>query len=249
MLNGMLRSFDRVDCTQILKDQFNHQLLVASDRLADSLHLLGYPVRTVSETALLKLETTSSEKKAELTAHFDDWREVVQALDPRYSFENNRALLVRALKKHGLEVDDDFLKTIDQDHIVEFYGEDMVQLYRSFNFFKITGYSLLDISLHEWPLLWERPTQALQGIGTEVTEALENFIPKQKFKTKPHIVREIFNATGSKDFTPRAILLTPAQVGSLRSNRFDRNQKKGFICTSYGEVVALGDEAKTIHFI
>jgi hypothetical protein len=234
---------------EILETPANRRMIEAATRFSSGLNRLGYLTRTYSESALQKLLTTPLEKIEQISASFESWSEWIEPLDPNKAYENEIALLLRALNKHGFQADDEFLKTIEKDQIIEFYNEDMIQLYRSFNFYKITGYSLLDISLYEWFVLWERPRQILDGIASELAETLETYIPVKSFKTKRHLVREIFNACESKFFEPRASILTPVRLGSLKPQPFSSSKKKGFICTSTGEVVALGKEAENIQFI
>jgi hypothetical protein len=225
------------------------QVLEAANRLAILLRQMGYPVQAYSETARNKLLVTSETKKYEMISCFNNWSQWIEPLDPTKSYDNELHLLVKSLEKHGFQLNLDFIKTIEKDQIVEFYTEDMIQLYRSFNFYKITGYSLLDISLHEWYVLWERPRQVLESLAGELAETLQTHIPVKEFNTRKHIVREILNTSKSEEFKPRASLLTPIRLGSLNPSQFSPSQKKGFICTSRGEVLAIGKEVANFEFI
>lgn len=231
----------------VFQDVANRRLFDAATRFAELLNRLGHSIPAYSESALLKLAETPATKKEQIASDFECWSNWIEPLDPTTSYDNEITLLKRALEKHGFEADDEFWKTIEKGQIIEFYNEDMVQLYRSFNFYAYTGYSLLDISLYEWYLLWDRPAQILESIGAELMESLQTHIPVRPFRTRKHLVREIFNATNSKHFRPRASLLQPVRLGSLTSKKF--GAKKGFICTSTGETIAVGDEAKNIQFL
>lgn len=233
----------------VFRDSSNRRLFDAAFRFAELLNKLGYTVRVYSESALQKLAETQAAKKDQLASDLECWCTWIEPLDPRTSYDNEITLLKRALDKHGFEADPEFWKTIEKGQIVEFYNEDMVQLYRSFNFYAMTGYSLLDISLFEWYVLWDRPSQILESIGAELMESLQSHIPAKPFVTRKHLVREIFNASNSEHFKPRASLLEPLHLGSLTPNKFGTNQKKGFICTSTGETIAVGKEAENIQFI
>lgn len=230
-------------------DSVDRRLLEAATRFSELLNRLGYPAQAYSESALQKMAETSTPKKEQIASDLESWSEWIEPLDPSKSYDNEIALLMRALDKHGFDADEEFFKKIENDQIVEFYNEDMIQLYRSFNFYKITGYSILDISLYEWYVLWDRPRQAMESIGAELFEALKSYIPVKPFQTKTHLVREIFNAAKSERFAPRAALLTPVRLGSLKPKVFSANKKKGFICTSTGEMIAIGKEAENIQFI
>jgi len=226
-----------------------NRLLEAARHFSELLERLGYSTNAYSESSLLQLTSTPTPKLAEIATSFETWSDWIEPLDPTQSYDNEIRLLVRALDKFGFEINDEFLKTIEKNQIIEFYNEDMIQLYRSFNFFKISGYSALDISLNEWYVLWDRPKSVLESIANELNEALNDFIPVKHFTTKKHVVREIFNASRSEHFVPRTSLLTPVRLGSLKPKRFGSHQKKGFICTSTGEVVAVGKESQKIQFI
>ncbi len=230
-------------------DPVNRRLLEAAIQFSTLLNRLGYSVQAYSESALQRMTDTSALKKEQVASSFEMWCQWIEPLDPSKSYDNEIALLKRALDQHGFEADEEFFKKIEKDQIIEFYNEDMIQIYRSFNFYKITGYSLLDISLNEWYLLWDRPRQVMESIGAELNETLKTHIPVKPFETKTHLVREIFNTSQSQNFEPRAALLTPVRLGSLRPKKFGANLKKGFICTSTGEMIAVGKEAENIQFI
>lgn len=233
----------------VLKDATNRRLFDAGFRFAELLNRMGYSTQVYSESAIQKLAEVPQSKREQIASDFESWCQWIEPLDPRESNENEIALLKRALDKHGFEADPEFWKKIEKGQIIEFYNEDMIQLYRSFNFYAITGYTLLDISLFEWYVLWERPSHILESIGGELMESLQTHIPVKHFTTRKHLVREIFNTSHSESFKPRASLLEPIHLGSLTPKKFGSNQKKGFICTSTGEMIALGEEAKNIQFI
>lgn len=235
--------------TDLLSDSVNRRLIEAATRFSALLNRIGYPAQAYSGSALQKMAVTPTAQKELIASNLESWSEWIEPLDPSKSYDNEIAILLRALDKHGFEVDEEFFKQIEKDQIIEIYDEDMIQLYRSFNFYKITGYSILDISLYEWYVLWDRPRQAMESIGAELHETLTSYIPVRPFQTKTHLVREIFNAAQSEHFKPRAALLTPVRLGSLKPKKFSANKKKGFICTSTGEMIAIGKEAENIQFI
>lgn len=235
--------------TDLFQTPANLRLLEAATHFSGLLNRLGYPARPYSESALQKVAETPVSLIEQIRSSFESWSEWIEPLNPSRSYDNEIALLMRALDRFGFDADEEFLKKIEKDEIIEFYNENMIQLYRSFNFYKITGYSLLDISLYEWYVLWDRPRSVLETIAGEVGDALTTYIPVKQFQTKQHLVREVFNASGAKDFQPRAALLTPVRLGSLRPNRLSANRKKGFICTSLGEMIAIGGEAENIRFL
>lgn len=51
----------------------------------------------------------------------------------------------------------DVKEAIESGDIVEIYSLDAIQLYRNLNFFKYCSYSLVDLLMNEWFVLYERP--------------------------------------------------------------------------------------------
>lgn len=243
------KAISPVSLSDLLSDSVNQRLIEAATRFASLLNRLGYAAQAYSASALERLAVTPTAQKQMIASNLESWSEWIEPLDPSKSYENEIAILMRALDKHGFDLDEEFFKKIEKDQIIEFYDEDMIQLYRSFNFYKITGYSILDISLYEWYVLWDRPRQTMESIGAELCETLKTYIPVRPFQTKTHLVREVFNAAQSENFKPRAALLTPVRLGSLKPKKFSANKKNGFICTSTGEMIAIGKEAENIQFI
>jgi hypothetical protein len=238
-----------IDPGRIIQDPENVRLLLALNRFADQLDRLGYHAKAFSDSALRKLPNLSIERRRKITASFETWSEWIEPLNPRSDYDNEILLLRRALKKFGLEASSRFWKTIEKGQVVEFYGENMIQLYRSFNFFSLTGYSLLDMSVFEWYCLWHRPKAVLESIASELNGALATYIPVARFKTPRHIIKEIHNASNAEPFIPRANQAEFLYLGSLRSTDPATDPRKGFICSSHGELVALGKEASVIQFI
>lgn len=207
-----------------LQDPVNQRLLRAVVRFAEQLERLGYSVRAYSDLAIQSLADTSLSKREKIAIGFEDLCEWTKILSSNNLQENEVSLLMRALDKHGFEADEEFLRVIGKDEIIEFYNENMIQIYRSFNFYKITGYSLLDISLREWYVLWDRSKQSFESISAEVNESLVTHIPVKQFKTKAHVIRETFNASQSSQFQERAAYLTPIRLGSFRFLKIEKRR-------------------------
>jgi hypothetical protein len=248
MLALDLRRF-HVDPVDILKDKENERLLSAVTRFAKLLSRLGYMVNPYSETSLKKLSETSAEKKSQITSYYENSLQWMEP-DPQLPFEDMENLFLRrALDHYGLEASEEFWRTMENGQIIELYGEDMVQLYRNSHFYAITGYSLLDISLYEWFLLWDRPKHAMEQVAEHAKRVLTTYVPVQKFSVPKHIIREIYQSNLTEPFVPRAQMADFLYIGSLRASRADARLQKGLICSSYGEVIAVGSEALSVSFV
>jgi hypothetical protein len=226
------------------------KLLELLEKIVAQLEVFGISVRPSSRASLIKLETLPLEKVELITKGFElqeSW--LLPVLNQKEIVENfEQEMLKRALDHYGLEADSDFLKTIEPDHMVELYGPDMTQIYRSFNFYRISGYSLLDLSVFEWWVLWERPSHVMEEM-TRVAQAVYNdFVPVRKYELSRHLVREIYDSGNTAPFLPRTILADMKYAGSLRLKDGD-GSVSGAIATSVGQIVSTGDAALSVDFI
>lgn len=207
----------------------------------------------VPATSPVSLERLAELGDAEKTKVLDGWRLWLGWAQPivneqgsmEVNREQERRFAEKALEHFGLHPKNEFWDMLKDGQIIEIYGHDMIQLYRSLSFFKFCGYSLLDISVHEWYVLWDRPKRALELLVDHAKKALAGGVAVEPFSTPRHIVREGF-MTGLPDIKPRAYLAEFKHIGSLVDHL---GRPAGFICTSDGEFLAEGDEAFTIQFV
>ncbi len=251
MNNAIQNEIRSVNISQALEDPQNKSIIAVLTRFSELLAKCGYEVRVYSESALIKLQEVPFEKKQTIISHYEKLCSWLQGeLEKPLSTDDlELRCLKRALDHYGIAPHDDFWKTVEQNQIIELYGDDMVQLYRSLNFYEITGYSLLDVSVYEWYVLWSRPKQALEMMTTYIQETLSSFTSVERVKIPQHVIREIHNSSLAETFIPRASLAEFLNIGTLRPNRPNALIQNGFIISSRGEVIAVGDDANTIQFI
>lgn len=241
-----------VDPAEILADAQNERLLVALNRFKNILAGLGYRVRAYTEGSLRRLATISPEKKAQIISSFENRCSWLEPVDPRLPSEDKEKIfLKRALDHYGLEASDDFWKTLGHGQIVELYGDDMVQLYHTSQFYDITGYSLLDLSVYEWFVLWDRPKYAMEKMMESVRSVLNEYIPVQRVPIPSHLIREIHHTSFTEPFEPRSAMAEFLYIGSLREKKSTSQgtSQKGLILSSRGKLLSVGEEALAIRMI
>ncbi len=218
-------------------------------RFADILKVYGYEVPVASKAALAKLPEVSDEKKQQIIRQYDlfmDWIEPEKDRDIKPDVtEKEIAWASKALQFYGLNVSDDFWATVTKDQIIEIYSDDMTQIYRSIGFFTKTGYSLADLALFEWWVLWQRSKSVIEKQTAEVTAILNNNIPVMTTQIPPHIVLEIMNSGETDEFEPSAISVKYHNLGSVMK----LGRAAGFIVTTSCDVIVQGDEVKKIAFV
>jgi len=229
----------------------NQSLLTIVNEFCQVLSFYGYSVTPYSSWSLRKLDETSLEKKTQIKNYLKTWMELISPephqlpgapnVDQEINFAKN------ALKKLDLKIDENFWKTLQREHVIEIYGAEMVQLYRSFNFFKYCGYSLLDIVLNEWFMLWERSQKVVEAMHQEVLQVMTESAPYHKVNIPRHVIRETLDTGDTQIFVPRACHVEFQYIGALRTSVLAK--PSAFIVTSTGAVVARGSEAMNFGFV
>ena len=246
----LLKHLGTVD---VLKDPLNQRLLAAIRRFGAALSLYGHTVTLWTESSLAALPRVEPQKKKEISERFElwsDWIEPEEGGEILDKDDMEKFCLRKILDHCNYELDDAFWKTIEKGQIIEIYGKEMIQIYRSLNFFSITGYSLLDISIHEWFVLWERPKKAVEETMSDVKQVIGCHVPVKPFSVTKQIIIEGYNSGPSETpFTPRAILAEFKNMGSLKTKGDTNNIPVGFICTSTARIVAYGEDIKKVALI
>lgn len=241
------------DPNWVLYHPENAPLLSALQQMSSTLEKYGYSVPPYSSHSLFKLASQTQERKNELTQIFELWNQWIQ---PESSSETTpcptnskkeRAFAEKALTYYKLNVDEKFWTKLEDDNVIEIYGKDMIQLYRSLNFFKYCGYSLLDISINEWYILWNRPSQIIRLMEQEVAHVLKNNLGVYKSNVPRHLLTETLNTGETQSFVPRASVVDFQYLGALWKG--SPMIPEGFICTAAGSVLMKGDITLEIGFI
>lgn len=225
-------------------------ILTDLESLAEITRKQGYKCRAHSPKALLKLSMLPAEQKQLLAKQIKNILNIcsstseVEASDGEHS---ERRYVEQALKMYELDLEDDFWKKITKDDVIEVYSTENIQLFRTFNFFKISSYSLLDLLTNEWYHLWERPSYVMEDITQGLTELLQG-----KIKTttptniSQHIVKEIYN-DDSIDFKCSSVLTEPGVFCPLYAK--GTKELKGFVFTLRGTVVGYDNDSNKIAVI
>ncbi|MGE0632591.1 MAG: hypothetical protein AB7O96_09300 [Pseudobdellovibrionaceae bacterium] len=229
-------------------DPSNAVLLQALEDYATAAYRLGYFNPIFSKKSLAQLNVISVEKKQEIASFLRLCIEWFSQCEFEQMKENETPFLLVALERYGLEVDEELLATIDHDTVIEVYSENMVQLFRSFGLLKLTGYSIMDLSVFEWYMLWERPSLVIEQMQADIGFVMRNEIPFKRFDVVRHILKETFDTGLTEPFVPRAGFVDFQYIGCLK--RKTPTAPRAFICTGKGSVIAEGlAEAEHLAFL
>lgn len=238
---------------QIVADPVNARLLRALEGLSRTLRFYDVVVGVSTPESIRVLPNWATEKRVELAEYYEHLDICFQPMagdpEPRdITPVKEISFAKKALDRLGLTVSDQFWSTVDVNQVIEIYRSDMIQVYRNLNFFRVCGYSLLEISVIEWFRLWQRPSSTLDKMSEFIALAMTTDVPAMTYAVPEHILLEKRVETGLTDFfTPRAHVVNFQYIGSVYSARDSR--PCGLICSATGSLVAEGEEALNIRFV
>lgn len=157
-------------------------------------------------------------------------------------------LIKRAMRLYGLHTKDDFQTILQKDDVIEVYSEEHIQLFRTFNFYKYSAYSYLDLLVNEWFHLWERPRhllESLMSIGQSVVNGDKKGITSMVHLPQ-HVYKEIYNSEDAKNFEARSVL---CKFGHICPIHKADESIGGFIINCRVQVLGYGEDTKSLSFI
>lgn len=215
----------------------------------------GFPTRAYTKSAVETLLSFDEAKQLQVLDNAKKLLGIFNSMEPEISPEpeveiedgvNEVALAKKALNVFGFQIKDATWEQKAQMHIIEIYNHHGVQLHRSLNFFKTCGYSLLDLCVTEWYVLWERPSRAMKQMDHVVSSILNGAYNEVKIPIDPHIVRETYDDGTTQPFLPRSIFVEFCDIYPTYNAA---DEICGFLVTSTARLLSVGDEALKLDFI
>lgn len=128
--------------------------------LESVLHQLsGYRIRVAPVAAWDRFLVLPETTQAEMIRGWKAQTEFIRgALDEGLDALDEVGMLRYALGRLGLFGEATFSEDIEPGDIIEVADSDCVQIYRSFSYFALCNYSILELSTYPWYELYERPS-------------------------------------------------------------------------------------------
>jgi hypothetical protein len=210
---------------------------------------VGITNRPYTASAVNILRTLPREKHLSILKSLQVLTTLIESSgDLTIGTEINEPLLVdKALEYFNFKMKNHSWETTAKNEIIEIYNHEGIQLYRSLNFFTTCGYSLLDLCVNEWYVLWERPRRVIDQLAEIVADLFAGkkagdstvYVPR-------HLIRETYDDGTTQPFQPRSILV---EFKNIYPTYSADDRINGFIATSTAQVVSIGDEALQLDFI
>lgn len=217
--------------------------------LHQMLQQVGIETRPYTQKALQGLYHADETKKQRILNDLKNWKNILLSSEADFKEVNECRLAIQALKYFNFKVKNrDWIEATHPDEIIEIYNPEGIQLYRSLNFFKTCGYSLLDLYVNEWFILWERSSQVIEKIHEVVEQTLSGNKTNTKVDIGPHLIRETYDDGTTQPFEPRTAVVEFSDIYPAFDND-SANEIIGFMITSKGRVISVGDDALTVGFI
>ncbi len=251
--NAKTLSSGRSSLFSYASDPLNLRVIEVAEHFAAVMKAVGYTVKPHSPQALRQLPTVPTLRKLQICAHLElvcTWLNELKAEGGTENIRDSyseKALLQKAMKHFGLMVDEQFWKVFENHLVTEIYGDNMIQLYRTLNFYELTGYSILDLSMNEWYVLWQRPQRIIEAMMTHGNRVIQANIPLAELPIPKHLNLEIYDSGETEPFVPRAAIVEFRHIAALKTTW--QGPAVALICTSEGSLVAEGDEARNIRFV
>lgn len=238
---------------EVLREFKASRLYSAFSAFATELKKHGYNVEIYSMKSLELYPDLTETRKNELAEYYENWLSWIQLGDIEIDRRPRREIEIefakRSLNHFGLHLDEKFWLTYTDEQVIEIYGPEMIQLYRSLNFFKLCGYSLLDISVFQWYVLWNRSKMIMESINSDVSEVMGNALSSFKFRVPLHLLLETLNTGDTINFQPRATEINFQHIACLKNSPMSSDAPSAFICTSKARTIAEGEEIENIYII
>ena len=158
-------------------------VLLSSTGLKVRGHLPGVP-------HFRKLE---DQQKSQVVSRLRFYHDLCQEqISEGYSLRDSMSFTWRALTKLGLAPRSDLFTKITNEHIVEIYSTDNVQLYCNLNFYEYCSYTLEELHTLPWWELFERDSRNTQQIFDHTMKIFKGeILDNVKPAIDKHVLKEL----------------------------------------------------------
>lgn len=226
-------------------------IIAELQKVAQIVRLQGYACRAYSPKSLIALQGLTPDKQEQISSQLQSIINLMilsNEIELPTTGHKEKIFVDYAIKLNGLELrDEDFWSKVQKDDVIEVYSAENIQLFRTFNFFKISSYSLLDLLTLEWYVLWQRPSFVLNALIEAATAMMKGEIKTAtQINAARHILKEIYD-DDTVGFKCSSVLVEPGVTCPLYAP--GSNEVKGFLFSLRGTVMGYGSEVDKISMI
>lgn len=180
-------------CGLVLSDQFAVKLKSLMVDLATKGQTEGIPVRAYRDPEFTKFRSLPQVEMERNYLNFVIYYEVCsEVLAEGGRLGDSKLVVWRMIKKLGLVPTEDLFSVLEDDDIIEIYDASGIQIFRNFNFFDISSYTLEELYSYPWSDLYERNQfvtkqindYAIQIFTGQVDHTLPISVPKHNLEER-----------------------------------------------------------------
>lgn len=163
-----------------------------TEELASFLEKEGVVVRPYAHPQLIYFRKMGEKSQLEVISGLKHFIEAAKrVLRQGKSLKDAEFFVKTALNYFGVQPHPEFhLRAYDLDVVVEFYTLSGLQMFRTFNYFEFTSYTLEDIYCRQWHDLYERPQAFSENMFTEIEKLLVSGDPQKSLLFGSHTIKE-----------------------------------------------------------
>ncbi|MNJ93381.1 hypothetical protein D3C87_110610 [compost metagenome] len=221
------------------------ELIKKASSIVSFIQKKGYPSQETLAYAYDRIFQLPLKQIQKIYADMDFLESIIESPERHRQTDPEITKDVLALLK--MKVDGRFWDNMKDNDIVEIYCSNGIQVYRSFNMFKTTGYSLWDLNLYSWDELWERSSLSVHRIHSVVNDILNEKFEVFDFDHQEETVKEILNSKLTEPFMPRSLRVKLGQIAACRD--IVTNEIRGFAVTTQCKIISIGKDSEQISFI
>jgi hypothetical protein len=200
----------------------------------------GVKILAHREIAWERFRLLSIEKQTSIVNTFlNYYRTCAEAVNAGLNLKNGAQLLQRFISNEGFRICESLYDEINDQDIIEVYSKDFTQIFRNIEMLRLCSYSIVDLSVFEWPELFRRPHVITQHLIDVLDKILTSESPETVYcgEIPEHLLEEIFSSNHHKLFM-RHRLFSPlftldgetiGFVAILRAHLFDPNSAEGVL--------------------
>jgi hypothetical protein len=234
---------------EILLSSTTYRLL---ESLSQELSQKGMPVRPYSTQSIFAYANLDESRKTTINQTLMGAIALLPAANipeptPERPVHPEKETVLQALEHFGVELRDDLWAHLQPDEIIEIYDANDIQIFRTFNFFKVSSYSLLDLLTNEWFHLWERPKGILEIMMSRAKDVHTNIDGVENCKIPRHVLKEIFDDKENSFSSRKSVMIEFNVLCPLY--RVGLPIRSGYVITSRAEILDQGKETDKLHFV
>lgn len=148
-------------------DVLAQKFITLSKQLSFLVEQEGWVVRPYQNESLPFFSVLAEEQKIATCDELTDYLKIcTQTQAAGHHISDARFLVNEAREHHGFYFHEDVNKLIEKGDVVEFYKTNHMQIFRTFNYFEFTSYTIEDIYCRPWFSLYERDKEITEKILT-----------------------------------------------------------------------------------